>query len=154
MNTTEMTPVSHGLAAALGWVTQRGPKPISLPLTTFQPTVPTSARVIPLKYKSHYNPLLKEGQWLPIVLMCWVLSHFSCVQLCTTPKTVALQAPLSMGFSRQEYWSELPCPPPGDPPNLGIGPVSLMSPVLADRFFTTSASCEAQTSCQGFQGMG
>lgn len=70
MNTTEMTPVSHGLAAALGWVTQRGPKPISLPLTTFQPTVPTSARVIPLKYKSHYNPLLKEGQWLPIVLMC------------------------------------------------------------------------------------
>ena len=49
-------------------------------LTTFQTTVPMSARVIPLKYKSDYNPLLKEGQWLPIVPMCWVLSCFSRVQ--------------------------------------------------------------------------
>ena len=43
-----------------------------------------------------------------------VLSHFSCVRLCETPWTVAHQAPLSMGFSRQEYCSGLPCPPPGD----------------------------------------
>ena len=57
--------------------------------------------------------------------------------------TVAHQAPLSMGFSRQEFWSGLPCPPPGDLPNLGIKAVSLMSPVLADRFFTTSAIWEA-----------
>ena len=42
--------------------------------------------------------------------LCSVLSH---VQLFATPWTVALQAPLSMGFSRQEYWSALPCPPPG-----------------------------------------
>ena len=83
-----------------------------------------------------------------------ILSHFSRVQLFVTLGTIARQASLSMGFSRHEYWSELPCPPPGDLPNLGIKPVPLMSPVLSGRFFTTSASCEAQTSCQGFQGMG
>ena len=50
---------------------------------------------------------------------------------------VAHQAPLSMGFFRQEYWSWLPFPPPGDLPNPGIEPVSLESPALASRFFTT-----------------
>ena len=53
-------------------------------------------------------------------------------------KTVACQAPLSMGFSRQEYWSGLPCCPPGDLSNPGIEPTSLMSPALAGGFFTTS----------------
>ena len=52
--------------------------------------------------------------------VCAVLSCFSCVRLFVTPWTVARQAPLSMGFSRQEYWSELPGPPPGDLPNPGI----------------------------------
>ena len=47
-----------------------------------------------------------------------------------------------MGFSRQEYWSGLPCPPPGDLPHPGIEPGSLTSPALADRFFTTSATWE------------
>ena len=51
-----------------------------------------------------------------------------------TPWTVALQAPLSMGFSRQEYWSGLPCPPPGDLSNLEIESMSLTSPALAGRF--------------------
>ena len=46
-------------------------------------------------------------------------------QTLVTPWTVARQAPLSMGFSRQEYWSGLPCPPPGDLPDLGIEPASL-----------------------------
>ena len=50
------------------------------------------------------------------------------------PWTVVGQAPLSMGFSRQEYWSGLPCPPPEDLPNLGFEPVS---PALAGGFFTT-----------------
>ena len=50
--------------------------------------------------------------------------------------TIALQAPLSMGFSRQEYSSGLPCPPPGDLPDSGIKPTCLMSPALADRLFT------------------
>ena len=46
------------------------------------------------------------------------------VQIFVTPWTVAHQAPLSMGFLRQEYWSGLPCPPPGDLPNSGIKPTS------------------------------
>ena len=54
------------------------------------------------------------------------LSH---VQLFVTPWTVAHQAPLPMGFSRQEYWSGLPCPPPGDLPNPGI---ELRSPALQE----------------------
>ena len=72
----------------------------------------------------------------------WVLNHFSRVGLFVAPWNVAHHAPLSMGFSRQEYWSGLPCPPPGDVPDPGIKPVSLMSPALADRFFTTRASRE------------
>ena len=71
------------------------------------------------------------------------LSHFICVWIFVTLRTVIYQAPLSMGFSRQEYWSGLPCPPPGDLPNPGIKPVSLTSPALAGRFFTTSATWEA-----------
>ena len=51
-----------------------------------------------------------------------------------TPWTLARQAPLSMGFSRQEYWSRLPFPSPGDLPNPGIEPVSLGSPAQACRF--------------------
>ena len=76
--------------------------------------------------------------------MLCVLSRFSCVRLFATPWTVARQAPLSMGFSRQEHWSGLPCPPPGDPPNPGIEQASLMSPALAGGFFTTSTTWEAQ----------
>ena len=72
-----------------------------------------------------------------------MLSHFSCVHLFVSPWTVAHQAPLSMGFSMQEYWSGLPCPPPGDLPDPGIKPASLMSPALAGGFFTTSAAWEA-----------
>ena len=56
------------------------------------------------------------------------------------PHGLACQAPLSMGFSRQEYWSGLPCPPPGALPNPGIKPESLTSPALAAWFFTTSAT--------------
>jgi len=56
---------------------------------------------------------------------------------------VAHQAPLSMGFSRQEYWSALPCPPPGDIPYPGIEPMSFMSPALRSGFFTTNATWEA-----------
>ena len=69
-----------------------------------------------------------------------MLSHFSHVQLFATPWTIAHQAPLSMGFSKQEYWSGFPCPPPGDLPNPGIKPVSLRSPALAGGFFTTSTT--------------
>ena len=51
-------------------------------------------------------------------------SRFSCIRLFVTPWTVARQAPLSMGSSRQEYWSGLPFPSPGDLPNAGIEPES------------------------------
>ena len=59
-----------------------------------------------------------------------MLSHFSHVQLFVTLLTVALQAPLSMGFSRQEYWSELTCTSPGSLPNPEIEPTSPESPTL------------------------
>ena len=81
---------------------------------------------------------------LPSTYYCaCMLSHLSCVQLFATLCTVALQAPLSMGFSRQEYWSGLPCPSPGDHPHSGIEPLSPRSPALAGRFFTTSTYWEA-----------
>ena len=69
-----------------------------------------------------------------------VLSHFSHVRLFATLWTVALQVSLSVGFSRQEYWRGLPCPPPGDLPDPGIKPKSLKSPALAGRFFSTSST--------------
>ena len=59
-----------------------------------------------------------------------VLSHFSRFWLFATLWTVAHQAPLSMGFSRQEYWTGLPCPPRGDLPNPEIKPMSSASPAL------------------------
>ena len=73
---------------------------------------------------------------------CAVLGHISRVQFFGTPWTVAHQAPLSMGFPRQEYWSGLPCPPPWDLPDPGAEPPSLVSPALAGGFFATSATRE------------
>ena len=72
-----------------------------------------------------------------------MLSCFGPVQLYAILWAVAYQAPLSMGFSRQECSGGLPSPPPGDLPNPGIEPASLMSPALAGGFFTTSATWEA-----------
>ena len=73
-----------------------------------------------------------------------VLSHFSHVRLFAILWTITCQVSLSMGFSRQEYWSGLPGPPPGDLPNSGIQLVSLLSPTLAGGFFTTSTTWEAR----------
>ena len=74
---------------------------------------------------------------------CEVLSRFSHIQLFVTLWTAACQALLSMGFSRQEYWSGLPCPSPGDLPHPGMEPESLMSPALAGGFFATNTTWEA-----------
>ena len=74
--------------------------------------------------------------------MC-MLSLFSCVQLHATLWTIAHQALLSMGFSRQEYWSGLPCSLSGNLPDPGIKPASPVSPVLAGRFFPTNTTWEA-----------
>ena len=62
----------------------------------------------------------------------------SCVQLFLTPQTVAHQAPVSMGFSKQEYWSKLSFPTLGDFPIPGIEPEPLASPALAGGFFITA----------------
>ena len=73
---------------------------------------------------------------------CMRAKSLNRVQLSVTPWTAARQAPLSLGFSRQGYWSGVPCPPPGDRPNQGLNP-ALMSPALASRFFITSTTGEA-----------
>ena len=64
-------------------------------------------------------------------------SHFSHIGLCDTLE-LAHKAPLSMGFSIQEYWNGLPCPPPGDLPDPGIEPMSFMSLALSGGLFNTS----------------
>ena len=90
--------------------------------------------------------------WSVWLLWCWYYTvltnmracYIAChVQLFVTPWTVPHQAPLSMGFPRQESWSGLPLPSPGDLPDSGVEPVSLRSSALADRFFTTGATWEA-----------
>ena len=72
-----------------------------------------------------------------------MLNCFSHVWLFATLQIVACQAPLSRRFSRQEYWSGLPCPPPGDLPNPEIEPMSLTSPALIGGFFTIHSTWEA-----------
>ena len=78
---------------------------------------------------------------VPNTMLCYALS-LSLVRLFVTPRTVALQAPLSKGFFKQEYWSGLPCPPPGDLDS-GIKLMSLMSPALTGGFSTTNTTWEA-----------
>ena len=77
--------------------------------------------------------------------MC-VKSLQSCLTFCNLMNYMSLQAPLSMGFPWQEYWSGLPSPPPGDLPDPGTEPTSLMSPALMgsiDGFFAARATREA-----------
>ena len=103
------------------------------------PTVPPKHLVMSW---FHCNALIcgectfSTSSWLPYV---WMLSHFSPLRSFAIPWTIAHQAPLSMGFSRQEYWNGVPCPPPGDLHHPGTKPNSLMSPALAGGFFTISA---------------
>ena len=98
-------------------------------------TLPGRLRADGLKGTCTYYSIYKKGK-VKVVIS----------QLCPTVCnlwTVAHQAPMSMGFSRQESWSVLPCPLPGDPPNPGIKGASLRSSALADRFCTTSTTWEA-----------
>ena len=102
----------------------------------------THSFVLTIQESDHISPLTEDiyvslnlAFPLPIQALPWrfvpVFSGFSRVRLFATPWTVAYHAPPSIGFSRQEYWSELPCPPPGDFPNSGTEPKSLLSPALA-----------------------
>ena len=105
---------------------------------------------------------LSQSYLFPCVCVCvcacacaWSVSH---VTLFVTPYTAARQAPLSLGFPKQEYWSGLPFPPPGNLPNPGIKPTSLAPPALAGGFFTSAPprkpifsvdrSQTSQTSCK------
>ena len=82
-----------------------------------------------IKSQSNYAGMCaKSLQWWSLFAILW---------------TVALHASLSMGFSRQEYWSGPPCPPPGDLPDPGIKLMSLVTPAVVSRFFTSSATWEA-----------
>ena len=76
-----------------------------------------------------------------------MLSRFSQVWLYVSLWTAAFQAPLSMGFSRQEYWSGLPCPPPGDPPSSGTESASPRLPALTGGLFATSTIWGARLCC-------
>ena len=85
----------------------------------------------------------KDQGLCPVTGGVCVLSHLRRVRLFATPWTVANQAPLSKGFSRQESWSGLLSLPPGDLPDPGTEPASLTSSALAGGFSTTSATWEA-----------
>ena len=88
--------------------------------------------------------------WSPL---CVLKSLQSCLTL-QPLRTEARQAPLSMGFPGQEYWSGLPFPSPGDLPDPGIEPTSLMSLASVGWFFTSSAAWEAQSPLYEMSGIG
>ena len=111
--------------------------------------------------KSSRRPLVSTGEiiadhllkssWLVLSAFAFIQNSWLYMHMCSTaqscltlfdPWTIACQAPLSMGFSQQEYWSGLPCPPPGDLPDPGTDPSSLTSPALTGRFFTNWATGE------------
>ena len=97
-------------------------------------------------WHTYIHSVLIQPFWFSLSVC--VLSHCCCVWLFVTLWTAAQRAPLSMGFSRQEYWNGLPCARPGDLPHPGIESVFFMSPSLAGRFFTTSITWEAPLSVQ------
>ena len=94
----------------------------------FKASMPSPQPVTWSAFTAHTAPSFRAtvssrlGQALGFLCGSDVLSRFCCVLLCATPWTLERQAPLSMGFSRQEYWSGLLCPPPGDLPVPGIEP--------------------------------
>ena len=126
-------------------------------LLTFQVTPESPVIIIiPCSWK-YFSSMLLSGHFLPWAwLRTWGWrKHLLCslteatqhlcspAQFFATPWPVARQAPLSMGFSRQLYWSGLPYPSPGDLPDPRNEPMSLRSPTLAGGFFTTSTKWEA-----------
>ena len=86
-----------------------------------------------------------EGQKSLVAAVHGVTKSWTWLSNWTTTWTVAHQASLSMRFSKQEFWSGLPFPPPADLPNPGIDPMSLMSPAWVGEFFTTNTTWEAMS---------
>jgi len=99
---------------------------------------------------SLWNEWTEDDFCFNYLLLCQVrvcvhakcMHNFSHVQFFATLWTLVLQASVSMGFSRQEYWSGLSCPCAGNLPNPGMEPISLTSPALEGRFFTASVTWE------------
>ena len=100
-----------------------------------------SVHVFPISFPFLSCPILSFSFHIQPPVRAWSVS--SVVSNSATPWTVACQAPLSMGFSRQGYWSGQPFLPPGDLPDLEIKPASLTSPTLAGGCLITSATKEA-----------
>ena len=94
--------------------------------------------VIIYNVRVYLTSLLLPILTLVVPIMSYRTCVLNCVQLFTTLWTVGCQAPLSVGFFRQEYWSGLPFPSPGDLPDPGIELMSLVSPALPGGFFTTA----------------
>ena len=109
---------------------------------TSHPSFQSSTTSQPGTWLCHSRPPRVEYYTFWRALCVQLLGH---VQLFVTLQTVAQQAPPSMEFSKQEYWSGFPCPPPGDLPDPGIKPVSLTSAALGSGFFTNSATWEGIT---------
>ena len=116
--------VARGLNIAAHRVSSPAACGIIVPWPGIEPTFPCIAVRIPNHWtvrEAHLLMSLWYISWggvigfkdLRVLLCCTVLSRFSRVWLCATIWTVAFQAPLVMGFSRQEYWCGLPCPPQG-----------------------------------------
>ena len=102
----------------------------------------------PISPSSHPSRLSQSTGLRPLcVWVCVCKSLQSCPTLCNS-MTVAHQVPLSMGFPRQEYWNQLPCPPLGELPDPGIKPTFLMFPALTGGFFTTSTTWKAHVTQQ------
>ena len=95
------------------------PPPVDLPKPGIAPLSLVSAALA-----GGFFTTEPSGKPLNVYMLLLLLSHFSRVRLCVTPEMAAHQAPPSLGFSRQEYWSGLPFPSPGDLPNPGIEPRS------------------------------
>ena len=89
-----------------------------------------------------------RSSWFIHHITCVCTQLFSHVQIFTTPWTVTRWAPLSIAFSRREYWSGLPFPPPGGLPDPGIKPVPLASPAMTGGFFTTESPGKPSYSLQ------
>ena len=133
MSSTSFLPLS--LALTLSWLHH-----LELLL---QPSVSTA----PFQFLPLYKFFLLNRIPLPFFcLLLLLLSRFSHVQLCAIIWIIAPQLPLSMGFSRREYWSGLPCPPPGYLPNPGTEPMFFTSLPLVGSLFTTSTTWEAPSS--------
>ena len=96
-----------------------------------------SARCMPQRTENRYS-----DKYLSTDIHELVLNRFSYVQLSAAPWTVDHQAPLSVGFSRQECWRGFPCPPPGALPDPGIEPMSAVSPALQADYFTAKPPVE------------